>query len=95
MNTTMFKQNTLRKLDAIYSIKKSMDKWLTLWAEDHCPVRVGDIYPVWVGEDPKYMVVSKVTALLVQDRKFVWKITGIVYWSWGDQKISKILEMEE
>lgn len=96
MNSKMFKQNTLQKLDAIYSIKKSMDKWLVLWAEEHCPVQVGDKYPVWVEEDIKIpMVVSKVTAALVPNRHFIWKIEGWVEFSTSKELRTETFEMEE
>ena len=96
MNSEMFKQNTLQKLDAIYSIKKSMDKWMTLWAEDHCPVQVGDLYPVWGSKDlTKYITVSKVTAALVPDRKFIWKIEGWLVLDTYKELRTETFEMED
>lgn len=91
-----FKQSALSRLDMIYKTKKGLDKWLILWANEECPVQVGDKYPIKLGKDnSKDMDVSKVTALLVQDRKFVWKITGTIDWDWGSIEHSTILEMEE
>jgi hypothetical protein len=92
MNSKMFKQNTLQKLDTIYRTKESMNKWIALWAKEHCPTQVGDGYPFWISPTVrKFIVVSKVTAKLVPDRKFVWQVEG---WD-GVNKYTEIIDMED
>ena len=96
MNDIRFKQNALGKLDAIYAVKKSLDLWLVLWAEKECPVQVGDEYPVWIHSDiRRNMVVSKVTARLIPERKFVWYVEGWVTLFSYRELHTATFEMEE
>lgn len=97
MGDLKFRQVALNKLDMIYSIKDSMDKWLEFWAEEKCHVQVGDNYNVWVDHNTyQAMVVSKVSAKLVPSRRFVWWVEGWVTLENGNKELYQdTFEMEE
>lgn len=96
MNDTQFKQIALNKLDLIYKLKESMDEWLEFWAEHECPVKIGDEYPVWVHSDIALpMIVSKITAKLIPDHKFVWYVEGWVTLFKFKELHNATFEMEE
>ena len=91
-----FKQMALKKLDLIYLQKNSLDEWLIFWAERECPVQVGDEYAVWIHRYvKKNMIVSKISAKLIPDRKFVWWVEGWVTLFKFKELHSATFEMEE